>query len=129
MPSPTWADGLMLALMDDRPVTAEPFDLGVVAKTAVEPFDMEGPKVTVTSVEPFWMMGAATKTAVEPFDLGEKIAKTAVEPFDMLTAGDQLLDPVDLGDGELVAADAAPIYGYWVPDETALEDLGTVNVD
>lgn len=125
----TFGDGLMLGWADDMPRSLEPFDIGSVGVPSVEPFDIVGVAAHLTSVEPFWMYGAAAFTSVEPFDSGEKLTVRWAEPFDILGPTDQLLNPVDLGDGDLVEAEAAPIYGFWLPDTDEYEDLGPMATD
>ena len=78
---------------------SEPFDIGPIAVASVEPFDVGGVPLVVTSVEPFDMLGAVAVASVEPFDI--------IGPLDLV------LPALDLGDGQVYEASAAPLYGWW----------------
>lgn len=108
---------------------AEPFNFGTVGFTSDEPFYVLGPLAFLENVEPFWMYGSITFTSVEPFNFGLKLTGEWTEPFNLMGEGDVLYDPVDLGDGDTMAAPAVLVYGWWLPDVDAFEDLGTMATD
>ncbi len=107
----------------------EPWNLGVVTQTSEMPFDILKGLASASVEFPFWIEGYAVRTSVLPFDLGPYAVRTSVLPFDLLGASDFLIEAIDLGDGESVAATASPVYGWWEggadTDMFGLDSLGT----